>query len=149
MPVDVVTSPSRANLSAEYLQENTNFSQLLRNDYISIGQDSEQLFLNDAALAEGVNQNEIEINKLKTSFAQTSVNYTTAGSVFLRCLAELTVTLNPTPAERERAVIQVYGGNFNVTILGQINGQSQSVLFVDGDCVQLVYSSLFNEWVIN
>lgn len=77
MPVVVVSSSSRANLSAQYLQENTDFSPLLQSDYISIGQDNEQLFDNDEALAVGVNQNEINISVNAANIATNTASIAT------------------------------------------------------------------------
>lgn len=41
---------NRANLSSEFLRENWEVPDMLRNDYVSIGQDSETLFGNDVQL---------------------------------------------------------------------------------------------------
>lgn len=88
MPVAVVSSSSRANLSAQYLQENTDFSPLLQSDYISIGKDNEQLFDNDEALAVGVNQNEINIATNAANIATNAANIATnTANISLNTLA--------------------------------------------------------------
>jgi hypothetical protein len=74
--------------------------------------------------------------------------HTTSGNEFVRCTAATVVTLNVTPDNNESVFIQVYGGNFTVEIVGNINGTSSSFIYANGDCVNIVYLVEFNQWVI-
>jgi hypothetical protein len=81
-------------------------------------------------------------------YVSTSIGYTTSGNEFVRCTSPLTVTLNLTPSDGERVFVQVYGGYFQVTIAGNVNGSATTIVHGQGDCVNLVYSLEFGEWVV-
>jgi hypothetical protein len=77
-----------------------------------------------------------------------SGSHTTSGNEFVRCTAATVVTLNPTPDNNESVYVQVFGGGFTVEILGDVNGSSSTFIYANTDCVNIVYLTEFNQWVI-
>ena len=59
----------RARLSANYLRDNTDWPELLRNDYIGGYSDSSALYNNDQALADAIDQNTADIAQNTTDIA--------------------------------------------------------------------------------
>ena len=75
-----IGSSDRANLSANYLKNNTDWPDKLRNDYISIGGDGDAFYNNDALLEEAVNQNASDIAQNSTDIAQNASDISTNSS---------------------------------------------------------------------
>lgn len=64
-----IQSSERANLSANFLRDNTTWPNVLRNDYLSIYGDNDVLFNNDALLEAAVNANADNINRANSMTA--------------------------------------------------------------------------------
>ncbi len=72
-------------------------------------------------------------------------NYTTIGNEFIQVTAACSITLNALPRYREKVSIQPTG-NFNVTVVGTINGQSNIIIHHAYDLIAIEYTEL--GWVI-
>lgn len=88
-------------------------------------------------------------NKPRLTVVSTAVNYSTVGDVFIEATAELEITLNTTPANLQRVTVQ-HDATFGeeVTVTGPINDESEIILIVPGDTIDLVYYTDLAKWVI-
>lgn len=74
-----------------------------------------------------------------------SSSYTTIGNELIQATAACTITLNATPKFLERVSIQPTG-NFLVTVLGTINGESSIIIHHAYDLITIEYTEL--GWLI-
>jgi len=72
-------------------------------------------------------------------------NYTTIGNELIHVSAACSIILNALPKYREKVSIQPTG-NFNVTVVGTINGQSNIIIHHAYDLISIEYTEL--GWVI-
>lgn len=75
----------------------------------------------------------------------TSTDYTTISNNLVRVEASCVITLNLSPVVGERSLIQPQG-NFFVTVVGNINGESQFIMNNAYDLMDVRYTEL--GWVI-
>lgn len=78
----------------------------------------------------------------------TSSAHTTAGNEIVVATSNITVTLNSTPEDGEKVIVQRSTTDGNVTVSGTINGDSSFVMLFNYDSYTFVYSISEAEWKI-
>ena len=81
----------RARLSANYLRDNTDWPELLRNDYIGGYSDSSALYNNDQALADAVDQNTADIDQNASDISQNSSDIATNAAGIAQNASDISV----------------------------------------------------------
>lgn len=77
-----------------------------------------------------------------------SSNHITTGAELVVCQAALTVTLNPSPADKELVTVKRDGFNGSLLIVGTIDNGTNHNLFYNGDSVDLFYVDAESSWFI-
>lgn len=77
-----------------------------------------------------------------------SSNHTTTGAELVVCQAALTVTLNPSPVDKELVTVKRDGFNGSLLIVGTIDNGTNHNLFYNGDSVDLFYVAAESSWFI-
>ena len=77
-----------------------------------------------------------------------SSDHTTTGSELVLCHASLTVTLNPSPADKELVTVKREGFNGSLLISGTIDNDTNMNLFYNGDSVDLFYVASESSWFV-
>lgn len=77
-----------------------------------------------------------------------SANYTTRKNEILICTAELTVTLNPTPKDREKVTVKRNTTAGYTTVSGTIDGDSSFIMVNNYDSFTFVYLAENAEWSV-
>lgn len=77
-----------------------------------------------------------------------SSNHTTTGAELVLCQSSLTVTLNPSPADKELVTVKREGFNGSLLISGTIDNDTNMNLFYNGDSVDLFYVASESSWFV-
>ena len=77
-----------------------------------------------------------------------SSDHITAGPEIVLCQAALTVTLNPSPADKELVTVKREGFNGSLLIVGTIDKGANHNLFYNGDSRDLFYVAAESSWFI-